>query len=165
QTVVGRVVELTTRALKDKAPLERTADRLARYFLPVVLGLAFVTFAIGFVIHGRAYLNATLPGSFKKEVLGPAATPALAVLVVACPCALILATPAAILAAMGRLAGTGVLLKGGAALERLAGVRAMAFDKTGTITEGRLELAEIVSLADVPPDEVLRIAAGAEQRS
>ena len=65
-------------------------------------------------------------------------------LVVACPCALILATPAAIIAALGRLAGTGVLIKGGSALERLAGVTAFAFDKTGTLTEGRLELGDVV---------------------
>ena len=81
--------------------------------------------------------------SERVEVWRVVTRPALAVLVVACPCALILATPAAILAALGRLAGTGVLIKGGSALERLANVRAMAFDKTGTLTEGRLELGDI----------------------
>ncbi len=91
--------------------------------------------------------------------------PALSVLVVACPCALILATPAAIIAALGRLAGTGILIKGGAALERLASVNAFAFDKTGTLTEGRLELAEIVALEGETEDSVLRAAASAEQRS
>ena len=83
----------------------------------------------------------------------------------ACPCALILATPAAILAALGRLAGTGVLLKGGSALERLARVNAFAFDKTGTLTEGRLEIGEIVPLEGASPDELLAVAAAAEQRS
>ena len=73
----------------------------------------------------------------------------LAVLVVACPCALILATPAAIIAALGRLAGTGVLIKGGSALERLAQVTAFAFDKTGTLTEGRLELGDVIGLGGV----------------
>jgi Cu+-exporting ATPase len=87
------------------------------------------------------------------------------VLVVACPCALILATPAAVIAALGRLAGTGVLIKSGAALERLASVKAFAFDKTGTITEAKLELGDVVCLTDVPSDELLRIAASAEQKS
>jgi P-type Cu+ transporter len=166
QTVVGRVIELTARALQDKAPLERTADRLARYFLPVVLGIAFMTFTIGFVVYGRAYLRSTsVEGNFKTEVLRPASNPALAVLVVACPCALILATPAAVIAAMGRLAGTGVLLKRGAALERLAAVRAFAFDKTGTLTEGKLELGEVVPLSGMTREELLRTAAAAEQKS
>ena len=166
QTVVGRVIELTARALRDKAPLERTADQLARYFLPVVLGIAFMTFAVGFVVYGRAYQSSTLPdGNFKTEVLKPAGYPALSVLVVACPCALILATPAAIIAALGRLAGTGVLLKRGAALERLAAVRAFAFDKTGTLTEGKLELGDIVPVSGVTREELLRFAATAEQKS
>jgi Cu+-exporting ATPase len=164
QTVVGRVIEMTGRALREKAPLERTADRLARYFLPAVLGLAFFTFAVGFVIYGRAYL-ASPRADFREDVLKPAGFPALGVLVVACPCALILATPAAVIAAMGRLAGTGVLLKRGAALERLAAVRAVAFDKTGTLTEGRLELGEIVPLGGVTREEVLQSAATAEQKS
>ena len=91
--------------------------------------------------------------------------PALSVLVVACPCALILATPAAIIAALGRLAGTGILIKGGSALERLAGVTAFAFDKTGTLTEGRLELGEVVPLEGETVEELLRCAATAEQHS
>jgi Cu+-exporting ATPase len=149
-TLVGQVIEMTARALKDKAPLERTADRLARYFLPTVLGLAAITFVVSLFIYG-----------FSRAAL----IPALSVLVVACPCPLILATPAAVIAALGRLAGTGVLLKGGSALERLARVDAFAFDKTGTLTEGRLEMGDIVSLSGDEPNEVLRLAATAEQRS
>ena len=86
-------------------------------------------------------------------------------LVVACPCALILATPAAVIAALGRLAGTGILIKGGSALERLAQVDSFAFDKTGTLTEGRLELGDVVGLNGASAEEVLRAAATAEQRS
>jgi Cu+-exporting ATPase len=149
-TVVGQVIELTARALKEKAPLERTADRLARFFLPMVLGLAALTFVVALLLYGKVSL---------------AIYPTLAVLVVACPCALILATPAAIIAALGRLAGTGVLIKGGLAIERLAGVTAFAFDKTGTLTEGRLELGDVIGLDGVTPDELLRVAATAEQRS
>jgi Cu+-exporting ATPase len=164
QTVAGRVIELTARALKDKSPGERQADRLARYFLPVVLGLAALTFAGNLVAYAGPFRAeaARLPFGTAVRL---STYPALAVLVVACPCALILATPAAVIAALGRLAGTGVLIKGGSALERLAGVRAFAFDKTGTLTEGRLELGELVPLADLSPDELLCLAATAEQGS
>src|SRR5204862_1952672 len=91
--------------------------------------------------------------------------PTLGVLVVACPCALILATPAAVIAALGRLAGTGVLIKGGSALERLAGVTAFAFDKTGTLTEGKLELGDVIGLDGILEVDVLAAAATAEQGS
>ena len=163
QTVAGRVIELTAKALKDKAPSERQADRLARYFLPAVLALALLTFAFNV-----AYQIGPLRPAADRLPLGLAMRvsiyPTLAVLVVACPCALVLATPAAVIAALGRLAGTGVLVKGGAALERLAGVTTFAFDKTGTLTEGRLELGEIVPLGTTE-DELLRTAAAAEQGS
>ncbi|HTU89287.1 MAG TPA: heavy metal translocating P-type ATPase, partial [Gemmataceae bacterium] len=161
-TVVGRVIELTARALQDKAPLERTADRLARYFLPAVLSLSALTFLVCWVGYSTGWLRPPEANlSFRQLVT----LPALSVLVVACPCALILATPAAIIAALGRLAGTGILIKGGSALERLAAVTAFAFDKTGTLTEGRLELSEIVPLEGVSTEELLRTAATAEQHS
>ncbi len=164
QTVAGQVIELTTQALEDKAPLQRHADRLARYFLPVVLALALGTFAANLAYQ----LSSTPPVGFPKPTLRAAAKvaayPALAVLVVACPCALILATPAAVVAALGRLAGTGVFIKGGSALERLAGVTAFAFDKTGTLTEGKLELGDVIPLTGSEA-ELLSTAATAEQRS
>jgi Cu+-exporting ATPase len=162
-TVAGRVIEMTARALKDKAPLERTADRLARYFLPAVLGLAVLTFlgSLGF----RWLAIRPEGGRLGLADVTRSVYPALSVLVVSCPCALILATPAAIIAALGRLAGTGVLIKGGSALERLAQVTAFAFDKTGTLTEGRLELGDMVGLHGVPANDVLQAAATAEQRS
>jgi len=165
-TVVGRVVELTARALKDKANLERTADRLAKYFLPVVLALAALTFIGGLIYNGISFFRGADAArlGFRQAAIN-SAYPALSVLVVACPCALILATPAAIIAALGRLAGTGVLIKGGSALERLAGVTIFAFDKTGTLTEGRLELGDIAVLDGLDANEVLRIAAAAEQKS
>lgn len=162
QTVVGRVVELTARALQNKAPLERTADQLARVFLPVVLAVAAVTFLTGL---GYRWLTVRPEfGRFGWADVTRSVYPALSVLVVACPCALILATPAAVLAALGRLAGTGVLIKGGSVLERLAAVTSIAFDKTGTLTEGRLELGAVHAL-DSSADELLRFAATAEQRS
>ncbi len=164
RTVVGRVMELTARALLDKAPLERTADRLARYFLPAVLGLAMLTFVAGYLHFGLGVFRSggalALADAFEKSLI-----PAVTVLVVACPCALILATPAAIIAALGRLAGTGVLLKSGSALERLAKVNAFAFDKTGTLTTGRLELGDVVGLNGISEAEVIKAAAAVEQRS
>src|SRR5262245_17031210 len=98
-TVVGRVIDLTARALKDKAHLERTAYRLARYFLPFVLGLAAITFLGALLIYGAGWARIPNP---QLTLLQTAAFPALSVLVVACPCALILATPAAVIAALGR---------------------------------------------------------------
>ncbi|HEX4612489.1 MAG TPA: cation-translocating P-type ATPase family protein [Urbifossiella sp.] len=165
ETVAGQVIELTGAALKNKAPLERHADRLARYFLPAVLVLAFVTFLanIGFQFAGTPPPGVPKPSWAAAARV--AAYPALGVLVVACPCALILATPAAVIAALGRLAGTGVFIKGGSALERLAGVTAFAFDKTGTLTEGRLEPGDILPLNGATADEVLLAAAAAEARS
>lgn len=164
QTVAGRVLDLTAKALKDKAPIERHADRLARWFLPVVLALAAITFLFNVIWYAGPFR-----GEAMRMTIGSAARlsiyPTLAVLVVACPCALILATPAAIIAALGRLAGTGVLLKSGAALERLAGVRSFAFDKTGTLTEGKLEIGDVVALEGASREEVLRFAAIAEQGS
>lgn len=165
QTVAGQVIDLTAAALKDKAPLERQADRYAKYFLPAVLALALVTF-LGNI--GLQLISVPPPGVPRSSVAAAARVavyPALAVLVVACPCALILATPAAVIAALGRLAGTGVLIKGGSALERLAGATAIAFDKTGTLTEGKLALGDILGLNRTPADDVLRTAAIAEQKS
>jgi Cu+-exporting ATPase len=163
QTIAGRVIELTAKALKDKAPAERQADRLARYFLPAVLALALVTFAFNVAYQMGPFKPAAqrLPLGLAMRV---SVYPTLAVLVVACPCALVLATPAAVIAALGRLAGTGVLVKGGAALERLAGVTTFAFDKTGTLTEGRLELGKVIAFG-TGEEELLRLAAAAEQGS
>ena len=165
ETVAGQVAELTAAALKDKGAGERQADRLARYFLPTVLVLASVTFLF------NVYLQADTPIGTDGAVVsyGAAARlaiyPTLAVLVVACPCPLVLATPAAVVAALGRLAGTGVLVKSGSVLERLAGVTGFAFDKTGTLTEGRLELADVRPIDDATTNALLLAAATAEQRS
>jgi Cu+-exporting ATPase len=164
-TVAGRVIALTAAALKDKAPLQSHADRLARYFLPVVLALALLTFVANVYLNANAAVAPGQPKPSLKVAARLATFPALAVLVVACPCALILATPAAVIAALGRLAGTGVLIKGGSALERLAGVTAFAFDKTGTLTEGKLALGDVLPLGGAAAEEVLAVAAAAEQGS
>ncbi|MBY0230222.1 MAG: cation-translocating P-type ATPase family protein [Gemmataceae bacterium] len=160
-TVAGRVVELTARALKEKAPLERSADALARLFLPAVMALALVTFLGAFAAH--AWTRG--PGVPLGASMRWAMYPTLSVLVVACPCALILATPAAIVAAMGRLAGSGILIKGGASLERLAAADVLAFDKTGTLTEGKLSVGDVIPFGTVSGAGILSLAAAAERGS
>ena len=158
QTTMGRVIELLNEARGHKAPLERTADRLARRFLPTVLAATLLVFLA---------TNARAAWSWFREGTPPTidVNPSLAVLVVACPCGLVLATPAAVLAATARLARLGVLIKSGAALERLAQVNAIAFDKTGTLTEGRPELGDCVAFPPWKAAELMMIAAAAEQSS
>jgi P-type Cu+ transporter len=150
ETTLAKVVQLVVEATRQKTPLERTADRLARLFLPFVLGAALVT------LLAWRFSTGTWSDGFK---------PALGVLVVACPCPLILATPTAVIAAMAWLARAGVVVKGSIALERLATVDTIAFDKTGTLTSGRLQLGDIVALPPLDETELLRVAAIAERRS
>jgi P-type Cu+ transporter len=160
ETTLGQVIKLLADAQARKSPLERTADRYARMFLPIVLTAALIVF-LG--------TNASVLWSWRQSGRMAAfdVMPALAVLVVTCPCALILATPAAMLAATARLARKGVLVKGGAAIERLARVDAFAFDKTGTLTEGRPEIGDIHLFHAEHHDEraVLALVAAAEQPS
>ncbi len=150
QTALARVAQLVGAAQSRKADLERTADKLARWFLPVVLGIALLTL-LGWRIG---------TGSWSRGLL-----PALGVLVVACPCPLVLATPCAVMAALAWLARRGVVVRGSLALERLARVDTFAFDKTGTLTQGALALGEVISTSDLSSSDVLRAAAIAERHS
>jgi Cu+-exporting ATPase len=145
ETTLAQVVSLVAQAQKRKAPLERAADRYARYFLPVVEGAAAIVLVAGYVLGWADVWLRTV-----------------AVLVVACPCALVLATPAAVLASMAWLARHGVVIKGGVALERLAECDTFAFDKTGTLTQGRPELFRVVPLGSLSEEDLLRLAATAE---
>jgi Cu+-exporting ATPase len=158
ETTLGRVIRLLAEAQARRSPLERTADRYARLFLPAVLTAAMIVFL---ATNAVALWERTQGGASRPLDL----MPALAVLVVACPCALVLATPAAVLAATARLARRGVLVKGGAALERLARADAFAFDKTGTLTEGRPEVGDVVALPPWDGATLFRIAAAAERPS
>jgi P-type Cu+ transporter len=148
ETTLGQVLKLVADAQNRKAPLQRAADRLARYFLPVVEVVAGLTLVIGYWLGW--------PDVWYRTV---------AVLVVACPCALILATPAAIMASLAWLARHGVVLKGGIALERLAACDTFAFDKTGTLTIGRPAVSAVVPLGVYDNTELVRFAATAEQSS
>jgi Cu+-exporting ATPase len=147
-TIFGQVVSLVSEARRRKANLEKVADRLARYFLPVVELAAGATLLAGYL--------AGWPDVWSRTV---------AVLVVACPCGLVLATPAAMLASMAWLARHGVLIKGGSALESLASCDTFAFDKTGTLTRGSPEFATLIATSGFAEDDVLRLAASAERAS
>ncbi|HSG68765.1 MAG TPA: cation-translocating P-type ATPase, partial [Planctomycetaceae bacterium] len=149
-TTFSRVVQLVAEASGKKTPLERTADRLARVFLPVVLGVALLT------LIGWRLVDGSWSAGF---------VPALAVLVVACPCPLILATPTAVMASMAWLARQGIVVKGSSALERLATVDTFAFDKTGTLTGGTFVLSELKVVSAPGEGELLKAAALAEKHS
>ena len=139
---------MVSQARLKKADLERVADRLARYFLPAVEIAAGLTLLAGYLLGW--------PDVWSRTV---------AVLVVACPCALVLATPAAMLASMAWLARHGVLIKGGYALERLAACDTFAFDKTGTLTEGKPQFASLLASPNHEESQLLQLAASAEQAS
>jgi Cu+-exporting ATPase len=159
-TTLGQVIRMVAQARRNKADVERTADRLARYFLPFVLSLALITFAY---TNGDA-LRALSAGT-ATDATRWIWMPTLAVLVVACPCALVLATPAAMMAAVAWMARRGVLTTGGAAVERLAMVDRFAFDKTGTLTQGELEIGTCVAFDENEPAQIIGWAAAAEQSS
>ena len=149
-TVLAQIARMVDQAQSSRAPMERLADRASAVFVPVVLGLAFITFG--------AWMLAT-----HSVQLALAST--VAVLVIACPCAMGLAVPAALTVAVGRGAQLGVLFKGGEALERLAHLDVVVMDKTGTLTVGRPVLERVHALGSYGESNLLRMAAAAEERS
>jgi len=149
-TVLAGIVRLVEQAQGSKAPVQRLADRISGVFVPIVLVLATLTF-LGWLLTGHAFAQALIP--------------AIAVLVIACPCALGLATPTAIMVGTGRGAREGILIKGGESLERIQALRSIVLDKTGTVTVGKPTVTDVVALADLPDSEVLRLAAGVERGS
>jgi Cu+-exporting ATPase len=149
-TMLAQITRMVEQAQGSRAPMERLADRASSIFVPVVLALAALTFL--------TWLLAT-------HSLQLALANTVAVLVIACPCAMGLAVPAALTVAVGRGAQLGVLFKGGEALERLAHLDAIVLDKTGTLTVGRPVLEAVHPLANNTEDDLLRLAAAAEERS
>ena len=149
-TVLAQITRMVEQAQGSRAPMERLADRASKIFVPVVLGLAVLTFAIWLVA---------------SHSLQMALAATVAVLVIACPCAMGVAVPAALTVAVGRGAQLGVLFKGGEALERLAHLDVVVLDKTGTLTVGRPVLEAIHTLGNFVEDDLLRLAAAAEERS
>ena len=139
-TTFGQVIKMVEEAEAHKADVQRLADRFSAYFLPVVAGIAALTFLIS------------------RNPLSTAA-----VLVVACSCSLALATPIAMLASIGAAASRGLLIKGGKYIEQLARADVLLIDKTGTITFGRPQITDIMPLADIMKTELLYLAASCER--
>src|SRR5215469_6505183 len=166
ETVLANIIRMVEQAQGSKAPIQRLADTISGIFVPVVLAIAALTF-IGWTIAGTVTASGLadigmVSGSQPWII---AIVAAVAVLVVACPCALGLATPTAIMVGTGKGAEQGILIRGGESLERIQAVRAVLLDKTGTITKGKPELTDVIALGDRQADEMLRLAAIAEHGS
>ena len=149
KTVLAQIIRLVEQAQGSKAPIQRTADRVSGIFVPIVLGIAIVTYI---------FWDATGPFT-------PALINAVAVLVIACPCALGLATPTAIMVGTGRGAEAGILIKGGESLETAHKIDAVILDKTGTLTGGTPRVTDVLLLDGLEKEELIRLAASAEQGS
>jgi Cu+-exporting ATPase len=152
-TALQQIVQLVQNAQGSKAPIQRLADVISGIFVPVVLCIAITTFVLWFDLAPEA------------TRLQQALVAFVSVLIIACPCALGLATPTAIMVGTGKGAENGVLIKGGESLETAHKLDAIILDKTGTITRGQPELTEVIPLPGADPDELLRLAAAAERAS
>jgi Cu+-exporting ATPase len=151
-TLLAQIVRMVGEAQRSRAPIQRLADRMAAYFVPAVVLVAILAF-IAWSAWGPA------------PRLAHALVGAVAVLIIACPCALGLATPMAIMVGTGRGATVGVLVKNAEALERLERVDTLVVDKTGTLTEGKPKVVSVVPLGALPENDVVRFAAALEQSS
>jgi P-type Cu+ transporter len=163
-TVLANIIRMVEQAQGSKAPIQRLADTISGIFVPVVLVIALLTF-IGWAIIGQATAASAAGMMGASNAWIVAIVAAVTVLVVACPCALGLATPTAIMVGTGKGAEQGILIKGGESLERIQAVRAVLLDKTGTITRGKPELTDAISLSDIQSNDMLRLVAEAEQGS
>lgn len=152
ETTLARIVDLVAKAQRSRAPIQGLADRVSFYFVPAVVLVAIVAF-IAWAVFGP------------EPSLIFAIVSAVSVLIIACPCALGLATPMSIMTATGRGAHAGVLIKEAAALERFASVDTLIVDKTGTLTEGRPKLTDVVAASGFSEEELLALAAGLEKGS
>lgn len=149
-TVLSQIIKLVEEAQGSKAPVQRLADKISGIFVPIVLVIALVTF-LGFYL---------IAGDFNIGLIN-----AVAVLVIACPCALGLATPTAIMVGTGKGAENGILIKSGEHLERAHKINTIIFDKTGTITKGEPEVTDMIVWDKIDRDEILRISASVEKVS
>jgi Cu+-exporting ATPase len=150
ETALAQIAQLVAEAQAGKAPIQRLVDRVSGIFVPVVIGIALATLAGWLALGGGA---------------GEAFTAAVAVLIIACPCALGLATPTALMVGTGRGAQLGILIKGPEILEQTRRISTIVLDKTGTVTEGMMELAEIALVDGATRTDVLRLAGAVEAAS
>lgn len=151
ETTLSQIIRLIENAQGSKAPIQAFADRISSWFVPAVIGLAVLTFLVWFLILGAGFAYSLMAFT--------------AVIVIACPCALGLATPTALMVGTGKAAEHGILIKGGEPLEIACKVNAIVFDKTGTLTHGKPEVTDIIALGEYDEDEVLQIAASIERAS
>ena len=152
ETLLAQIVQLVSQAQRSRAPIQRLADVVASYFVPIVLAVAAVTFAVWGLVGPEPRWAYALVN-------------AVAVLIIACPCALGLATPMSVMVGTGRGAAAGVLFKSAEALERLESVDTLMLDKTGTLTEGKPKLVTVTVGDGVDEDQLLRLAASLERAS
>ncbi|HYM00008.1 MAG TPA: heavy metal translocating P-type ATPase, partial [Blastocatellia bacterium] len=152
ETLLAQIVRMVAEAQRSRAPIQKLADQVASYFVPAVLGIAAVTFFVWWFWGPDPQLSHALVN-------------AVAVLIIACPCALGLATPMSIMVGTGRGATEGVLIKNAEALEVLEKVNTVVVDKTGTLTEGKPKLTTIEVVGSLSPEEMLRLAASLENSS
>jgi Cu+-exporting ATPase len=152
ETMLAQIVNLVAQAQRSRAPIQALADKVAGWFVPAVLAIAVLTFVIWFFFG-------------PEPRLAYAITNAVAVLIIACPCALGLATPMSVMVGIGRGAQMGVLIRNAEAIENLAKLDTLAVDKTGTLTEGKPKLAQVLPVASFDEKELLRLTASLEQGS
>ena len=151
-TLLAQIIEMVNSASRSKAPIQKMTDRVSRIFVPIVIAMAILTFIV-WMIYGQ------------ESKLAFALANALAVLIVACPCALGLATPMSVMVGIGKGAKNGILIKNAEALEKLDKVNVLVTDKTGTITEGRPSLEDVQSTSTSTHDELLILAASVNANS
>ncbi len=177
-TVLSQIAQMVARAQRTRPPLQRTVDRIARWFVPLVVLAAFLTFA-GWVVAGLATTHSSWEEFADKDWTTSAAWAelvekgwltygvicAVAVLIIACPSALGLATPMAVVVGVGRAARDGVLFRDAVALEKLSAADAILIDKTGTLTEGKPWIVAVEGAVGEDPDKVLALAAAVERGS
>lgn len=151
ETTLANIVRLIEEAQGSKAPIQDFADRIAGWFVPAVIGVAFLTFFVWYFFFGASFAFSVMTFT--------------AVIVIACPCALGLATPTALMVGTGRGAQNGVLIKGGGPLEATRNITAVVFDKTGTLTKGQPAVTDVLSFGARSHDDILSVAAALERQS
>lgn len=152
ETLLARIIQMVSDAQRSKAPIQKMADKVSGYFVPLVIFIAAITFVVWGVFGPEP--------KFAKALVNT-----VAVLIIACPCALGLATPMSIMVGIGKGAEMGVLIKNGEALEKMEEVNTIVIDKTGTLTEGKPEIIQVITTTNLLDNELLRLVASVERNS